>query len=471
MNNKYKTLLSNTVLISIGTFTSKLLVFLMVRFYTEHLTTSDYSTSDLIAQTANLLFPIISLGITEGVFRFALDKAADRKSVFTYGFLSIVVGSVLFLAAIPIVNLMDDLRDYSWLIVVYTLACAFHALCSQYVRAIGNTALFAVQGIINTALVIGLNILFLAGFNMGIIGYVLSVALADILCTLFLVFKEKLWRQFTLNLQKPILKEMLKYSVPLIPTTIFWWITSVSSRYIVNEIIGSDANGIFTVSYKLPTLLTLVSTMFMQAWQFSAIDEAETDIKEQANFYNKVWRSFQAVMFLAGSGVILFAKPVMKILTTEDFYSAWQYIPFLSVAMVFTAFSSFTGTVYNVKKKSVLSFLTAFLGASVNVILNIALIPSPLGVQGAAIATATSYFIVFIVRGLNSQRYIPYKLKWGIVLLNAALIFAQSVVVILQIKYWLIIEIACFVALAAINFRFIWDFVMKIFNSVLKGRK
>ena len=442
MNKKYKTLLSNTVLISIGTFTSKLLVFLMVRFYTGYLTTSDYSTADLITQTANLLFPIISLGITEGVFRFALDKAADRRTVFTYGFLSIVAGSVLFLAAIPIVSLMDDLRDYAWLIVVYTLACAFHALCSQYIRAIGKTALFAVQGIINTVLVIALNILFLAKFDMGIIGYVLSVALADMLCTLFLFFKEKLWRQFTFKLQKSILKEMLKYSVPLIPTTIFWWITSVSSRYIVNEMVGSDANGIYTVAYKLPTLLTLVSTMFMQAWQFSAIDESETDIKEQASFYSKVWGSFQAVMFLAGSGVILFAKPVMKLLTTKEFYSAWQYIPFLSVAMVFTAFSSFTGTVYNVKKKSMLSFFTAFLGASINICLNFVLIPSPLGVQGAAIATAASYFIVFIVRGLNSQKYIPYKLKWGIVALNSVIFFAQSVIMILQIDYWIIWQIA-----------------------------
>ena len=471
MNKKYKTLLSNTVLISIGTFTSKLLVFLMVRFYTGYLTTSDYSTADLITQTANLLFPIISLGITEGVFRFALDKAADRRTVFTYGFLSIVAGSVLFLAAIPIVSLMDDLRDYAWLIVVYTLACSFHALCSQYIRAIGKTALFAVQGIINTVLVIALNILFLAKFDMGIIGYVLSVALADMLCTLFLFFKEKLWRQFTFKLQKSILKEMLKYSVPLIPTTIFWWITSVSSRYIVNEMVGSDANGIYTVAYKLPTLLTLVSTMFMQAWQFSAIDESETDIKEQASFYSRVWSSFQAVMFLAGSGVILFAKPVMKLLTTKEFYSAWQYIPFLSVAMVFTAFSSFTGTVYNVKKKSMLSFFTAFLGASINICLNFVLIPSPLGVQGAAIATAASYFIVFIVRGLNSQKYIPYKLKWGVVALNSVIFFAQSVIMILQIDYWIIWQIVCFVALVIINFGYVWDFIKKIFVSFLKGSK
>ena len=67
-NNKYKTLVSNTMLISLGTFGSKLLVFFMVRFYTSYLTPADYGTADLITQTANLLFPLISLGITDGVF-------------------------------------------------------------------------------------------------------------------------------------------------------------------------------------------------------------------------------------------------------------------------------------------------------------------------------------------------------------------------------------------------------------------
>lgn len=81
-NNKYKTLVSNTMLISLGTFGSKLLVFFMVRFYTSYLTPADYGTADLITQTANLLFPLISLGITDGVFRFAVDHTEQRRNIF-----------------------------------------------------------------------------------------------------------------------------------------------------------------------------------------------------------------------------------------------------------------------------------------------------------------------------------------------------------------------------------------------------
>ena len=463
--NKYNTLLSNTLLISMGTFGSKILVFLMVRFYTGYLTPSDYSTADLITQTANLLFPIISVGIADGVFRFVMDSESDKKSVLTLGFWCITVGALAFAVIIPLLGLVDDFKGYVWLIVVYTLASCYHSLCVYYLRGIGKTALFALQGIINTALVIILNVLFLAVFGMGITGYVLSVVLADALSTLFLVFKEKMWRDFTLHPQKGILKPMLKYSIPLIPTTIFWWITSVSNRYMVNEIIGSDANGLYAVAYKLPTILTLVSTMFMQAWQYSAVAEDEGNREEHAKFFGTVWRSFQAVMFLAASGVIAFTKVAMKLLTSDEFYDSWKYVPLLSVAMVFTAFASFTGTVYTLNKKSVMSFLTAFIGASSNVILNLALIPT-LGVQGAAIATVASYLLVFIVRCISVKRYIPFKLHSLHIALNTLILLIQAVVILKEVPYWIGIEAVCIIAMLALNFKFFMGFADKILAFV-----
>lgn len=469
--NKYKTLLSNTLLISLGTFGSKLLVFLMVRFYTGYLTPSDYGTADLITQTANLLFPIISLGITEGVFRFAMDKASDRRSVFSVGFLCITIGAVLFFAIAPALRIVEEFRGYIWLIVVYTLASCYHALCSQYIRAIGKTGLFALQGIINTMLVIVLNILFLAVLNIGVTGYVLSVVVADTLCTLILVIKEKLWRQVTLKPQKNVLPALLKYSIPLIPTTVFWWITSVSDRYMVNEMISSSANGIYTVSYKLPTLLTLVSSIFMQAWQFSAVTEDDGNREEHSLFYSKVWGSFQAIMFLAGAFVIAFAKPVIKFLTATEYYEAWKYVPVLSVAMIFTAFTSFAGSVYVVTKKSVISFLTAFLGAGINLVLNFLLIPSRLGVQGAAIATVISYLVVFVVRAVNSQKFIKYKLYSGYIVLNTVIILIQTLVMLLEIKFWILIQIGCCIGLGIINYKFFIEFVLKIFGFVLRRKK
>lgn len=89
--SKYELLINNTLLISIGTFGSKILTFLMTRFYTEALTPSDYGEADLIIQTANLLIPLVSAGIADGVFRFVLETddehTAKRKSIFSAGFI------------------------------------------------------------------------------------------------------------------------------------------------------------------------------------------------------------------------------------------------------------------------------------------------------------------------------------------------------------------------------------------------
>lgn len=461
--NKYKTLVSNTALISLGTFGSKLLVFLMVRFYTGYLTTSQYGTSDLITQTANLLLPLISLGITNGVFRFAIDKNQDKKSVFSAGLFTITAGGLLFLLIVPILNVVEQFKGYIWLIVLYTMAACYHSLCSQYIRAQGSTAFFAVQGIINTSLVIILNILFLAVFDMGITGYVLSVVLADALSATLIFVRDKLWKDVTFKPDKTIFKQMLIYSIPLIPATVFWWVTSVSNRYMVSGFLGTDANGIYAVAYKVPTFLTLLSTVFMQAWQFSAVTESENDKKQHIDFFSKVWGSFQSVMFLAGSLVIAFSIPIIKLLTTPDFYKAWEYIPLLSASMVFSAFANFMASVYVVEKKSKNSFLTAMLGAILNVALNLLLIPTSLEVQGASIATFASYFLVFVVRAFNAMKYIPFKLYWKNVILSTIIILIQAVFMICSLPLNVFVQVLAIIALCVLNYKFVSIFIEKIF--------
>ena len=79
--NKYKKLSVNTLIFSIGSFSSKLLSFLLVRFYTEYLTKAETSTFDLVCQTANLLVPIATLSITEGVIRYGLDGNMPKTQI------------------------------------------------------------------------------------------------------------------------------------------------------------------------------------------------------------------------------------------------------------------------------------------------------------------------------------------------------------------------------------------------------
>lgn len=468
--NKYTTLVSNTFLISIGTFGSKLLTFFMVRFYTEVLTPSDYGTADLIMQGANLLFPVISMGIVEGVFRFALGNPKKRRNIFSAGVWVITGGSAV-LAAVTVLTWSADLfDDVLWLMAIYTIASCYHSLCAQFIRAQGKMALYAGQGILNTVLVIGLNILFLLVFKWGITGYVLSTAVADILCSGFLVFKEKLWQYLTVKPGKGLLAHMLRYSVPLIPTTIFWWITSVSDRYMITAFLGSDANGIYAVAAKIPTLLTLMATIFLEAWQFSAIAESAGERKEHIRFYSKIWKIFMSAMFLAGGVVIALSQWEIRVLSADEYYSAWQYIPLLSAAMIFSSFVTFAGSIYVVEKKSLLSFGTSMAGAAVNILLNLILIPTELGIQGAVIATFSSYFLVFLIRSKNARKLLPFRLYSQRLTVNCMIMAIQIIWIVGELPGWQLVQLIAVGAFLAIDGKYLVS-IFSSLKSMYKGNR
>lgn len=463
--NKYRTLLDNTFLLSLGTFGSKILTFVMVRFYTGVLTPSDYGTADLIMQTANLLLPVASLGITNGVFRFALDRKEHRKSIFSAGLYIILLGSLILLAAGPLLSRSEELHEYVELICAYTLASCLHSLCAQYIRAEGKTALFAGQGIFNTALVIWFNILFLQVFRLGVFGYVMSVVVADGICTGYLVLREKLWKLLVPKPDDSVTKAMLRYSIPLIPATIFWWITSVSDRYMVTWFLGTEANGLYAVACKIPTILSLLSTIFMEAWQFSAISEATGDREVHIRFYSQVWGFFLSAMVLVGSVMIVLCRLEIRVLAARSYYAAWQYVPVLAMAMVFSAFSSFMNSVYVVMEKSHLSLWTAVWGAGANILMNLWMIPR-IGIQGAAIATLVSYLMCFGIRAVSARRLIPFRLYPGRLTVSTGLLILQSLLCFWGSPIQPFAQMGAFVLLVTVNHKPIFEMLEQVLRII-----
>ncbi|MBP5236848.1 MAG: polysaccharide biosynthesis C-terminal domain-containing protein [Clostridia bacterium] len=449
-NKKYKKLVSNTVILGAGTFGSKLLVFFLMPLYTRYLSTAQYSDADLITQTANLLLPLVSIGICEAVFRFTLDRDYSRKDVFTSGFLVIVAGGSLLLALSPLLSLISYFGNYTWLIDLYVISSCLHSLCAQFVRAEGRSMLFSGQGILGTVFTIVLNILFLVVFGMGVTGYVLSVVIADFLTTLILLLPFKVCRNFSFkSVRKETLASMLKFSIPLIPTTVFWWITNVADRYMVKSMISSEVNGLYAAAYRIPSLMILLSGIFIEAWQFSALTERESP--DAVNFFGVVFESFQGVMFMAATVLISLSRLIPLFLFAPEYYETWRYMPILLGATVFSSLVTFMGSVYLVNKKSILSFITALIGAVVNVVLNLVLIPTPLGANGAALATFASYFIVFVIRAINSRGHIPFDLHTVKLTLNTIIIGIQTAFLLFENQYWIYVQIICIAVILTVN--------------------
>ena len=461
--NKYQTLAANTILMSIGTFGSKLLVFMMVRFYTGYLTPAEYGTADLITQTANLLIPLVSLDITDAVFRFAADRQGGQADAFGMGLRTVAIGSAGLLLAIALLWGIPGVRTYGLLLATFVIASCCHALCAHFVRARGNTALFAAQGLFNTALFIGLNVLFLAVLRWGVRGYVLSTTVANLLTTAMLILRGRLWRYVRLFPERSLRQQMLRYCIPLIPTTIFWWIMGVSDRYMVKWFLGSEANGIYAVAYKIPTILTILATVFMDAWQLSAIAESGGDREDHLRFYGRIWEAFASAVFLGAGGIIAFSPLLIRILADELYVSAWRYIPMLTLSMVAAAFSSFMGSVYVVTKKSMASFWTSLVGAGVNILLNLCLIPR-IGIQGAAAATFASCLAVFLIRLVNARRLLPFPLCGGRLALGAGILLVQTAFILLHRPEWALVQGVGLVVLLMLEFSAIFSTLQVIFH-------
>lgn len=466
-----KRLLSNTVILGTGTFASKVLVFLLMPLYTSILSTSEYGVADILTQTANLIIPLAAVGICDSMLRFALDTedgedTEARKKIFSTGIFVLVCGSVLTVALIQLLRLFDTFDGYIWLVAAYVICSNFHSVTANFVRAMGRTVTFAVQGIVNTLLTVALNVLFLVVLDWGVLGYVLSVIVSDALITVGLVICAGLYRYFSLGrVNAATLRALLRFGVPYIPTTMMWLITSASDRYIVTAFKGSAENGLYAAAYKLPTLLLLMCGVFVEAWQFSVVKDA--DEAERSSFFSSIFKNYMGAIFMCASVLIAGSQLLTRLLLADSYYSSWRYVPVLVLAMTFSALVSFLGSVYFLEKKSVMSMVTSMAGAAVNIVLNFVLIPQR-GAMGAAVATLISYVAVYAIRAYDTKFYVKFNIHTARVIANTALLLVQAVTMLEAVRGWKYIQLAAVTIMLVINGREIFAVALKLGKRFFK---
>ncbi len=453
--DRYKKLFSNTLILGIGTFSSKVLTILLMPLYTSFLTNGEYGIVDLLVQAANLLIPVVSLGMNTAVLRFGMDGETDRRTVLSTGLAVDFIGFGIFLLFAPLVASIPQVREYTVWIYLFVFTSMIHYLFAYFVKTLQKVRLFAVCSVIGTAITLLLDVLFLAVLKIGVVGYMLAIILSDAVCTLLLFIFAKIYRYIRpAQIKRDITRAMLKYSVPLIPTTALWWVTDVSDRYMVAWLIDEAANGLYAVSYKIPNLLILISGIFMDAWQMSVLTEKGR--LERQKFFSNIFSMYQSLIFVCGSLLVVFAKVITRILVADSFYPSWQYMPTLVLATALSCFVTFLGTVYVVEKQSKLTLRDTLLGTVFNVIGNFFLIRR-FGVQGAAVSTALSYALVFVIRSIKTRRFIPISWDLPRFGVSMTILIAQCIIMIAEVPYWIAIEAVLSAVMIAVQFRPLLD--------------
>ena len=288
-----------------------------------------------------------------------------------------------------------------------------------------------------------LNILFLVTFKLKLNGYFYAYILANIISGSYLILATKAYKYFGRTNEYKTKKDMYAFSKPLILNNLAWWVNNVSDRYIVTWLCGIAANGIYSVAYKIPSVLNTFQTIFSQAWTISAIKEYENN---ESEFYGRIYRIYNCGMTLVCSLLIVFNKPIAKILFANEFYSAWKYAPFLTESILFGSLSGLLGGIFSAAKNSKVFAKTTLIGASVNTILNYLLVKA-WGPIGAAIATLISYVIVWGARLIEANKIVPLNVNLIRDIISYILITAQALVLnlLLDINIEIIIQCSLFV--------------------------
>ncbi|MQW22635.1 MULTISPECIES: lipopolysaccharide biosynthesis protein [unclassified Lactococcus] len=451
MKSQLKKLAGNTLIFTIGNGISLILSFIMVPFYTKVLTTSEFGLSDIIITTVSMLLPLLSLNIFSAIFRYALDKGEDQVQIFTNGFVVSVIGMFISLGVAGICSIAG--LKYSFLIGVYLSVTLFLNLFQNFTRGIGKVKTYALSGIINSFTNVFSNLLLMWIFKLGLNGYLYSLIISVVSTSIFLFFYNKLYKYIDYNRVSWIkTKELLRYSIPMIPNSFAWWLTNDANKIIILTFLGTSANGLLAVANKIPSMITTLFSMFTNAWQMTAVDE--NGKKNTSELYNVTFNMIFGGLIILCSIIVLFIRLFMKFYVDVSYFEAWKIVPFLLLSSIFSSVSAFFGTTYLVAKETKGLIMTTIWGMITNIVFCLILVPI-IGINGAGVSGSIGFLVVSMLRFKQTKKYVQLKLSrlFLILLLIGYLLITALVILELNIG----ISFCVFVVMIII-------FVIKIFN-------
>ncbi len=465
---KYRDLSKNTILFTINSFGSKLISFLLVPLYTYVLSTNDYGTADLITSTVQLLVPVLTLNIQDAVLRFSLDKEYDKRAVISVGIKHNFIGLILLLFGIIAVRGLRVLsldNIYIYFLIMSFILNGLHNSFSMYLKANDKVYVLVISGIINTLITCVLNILLLVTFKNGITGYLIANVAGIFIAVCIMLICGGIYKEFRFKTEKKLSQAMIGYALPLVMNSVAWWINNASDKYILTFFCGIAVNGIFSVAYKIPTILSTIQGVFYNSWSVSAI--TEFDENDSDGFMGTMYTLYSCMSILGCSGIMLLNYPLARILYAKGFFEAWYYVPLLLLGATFNGIALFEGCMFTAVKKTKEVFRTTLIGAVVNTITNIVFIWL-IGPLGAAIATMLGYFTVWLMRTIHLRGIVKMKVNWKTQILITIILFIQSVVALKQGME--AIQAICLVLIFVFQYSYIKRLLVKVRELILRRK-
>lgn len=398
-------LIKNTGIIAVGGMATKLVQFLLLPLYTTVLAPAEYGAVDYLNTIALFCVPVASLLMDEALFRFLIDckTEGDRRQAVTATVGVLGIGCILFATLMGVLELIFHPESFWWIVGLVYAGVALQ-MVSALLRGFGDTTGYALINFLASALTIGLNILFIVVFGWGVTGMLSATVIAQGGMAVVFALRRRVWRLIDLrDLSRNYMKQLLKYSVPLIPNKVSWTIMNMLDRLVIMASIGPAPAGLYAVAYKFPNVMDQVYGFFYQSWKESSA-RALNDDGDEVAFYDAIYRAIRRFMMGIVMVMIALMPFVYDLLIDWQYHEGMLYVPILLLATYFSNISGFYGGIFTAHKDTKVMGTTTIASAVLCLILNLVLIPR-FGLYGASFATIAAMFVVNEYRRIKVRAY------------------------------------------------------------------
>lgn len=403
-----KELAKNTGIIAIGKISTRLISFFLLPLYTAVLSTEEYGVVDVFNTYVRLLLPVVSLMVGQGAFRYLLasKEESDKKRIVSSSTFFVIILLVLSGVIYWGISFVwtNEYEIYLWWVLVSAVASDY---VLQLARGFRQLKLYAIGGLVSSTVQIVMNVVFLTVFQSGPVGMFLATIMGNTTGFALLFLRLKIYKYIRFKAwNKGILKNVLQYSVPLVPNQLSIWILNSSDRFIVNLFMGVAANGILGVSHKFPEILSAVFNIFQLSWHEMGVVHYEDPDRD--DYFTETFHQVFC-LFAAGSVLLIAILPIIfNGLIDAEYSEAYYTVPIYVMATMFNMVVGFLGTIYIAIKKTHEISKTTIIAGVINVIVHVLLIQY-IGLYAAAVSTWVAYLAVMIYRIIDTKKYVAIK--------------------------------------------------------------
>ena len=422
--NKYRILLSDIMIFTIGTVLAKAIQFILMPMYTIYMTTEAYGVAELTNNLSELFFPIVTLCIYEAAFRFAVDPEFSNKKLAT-SVVKVIIISIIIGSGVTVFAKFVFGYRYAFYLFFILYTYSIRMCAAYYVRGNGKSKVFAMSGIVNAVFLSIFNVIFLVILKSGEKGYLLSIGFSYCVSAVYLIIAGNIVGDIIpKESSNNDLKILFRYCIPLIFYNVLYWFTTISGRYILLWFTDASTAGKYVAAIKIAAVINMLQQAVYAAFQLNSSRAFTKQGTEE--YYTEITNLFICLYCTFGSIIVCLTPLLAKFTLKKDFFEARIFLPIIMLAAIFNCVSSLLGTMYSTYKKTQKMIGVSLVGAVTNVVVGLAITPR-FGIWGVCIASVFCYLVQMVYKFIDVRSFCKISYAWIKIIPNLLLFTLQVI--------------------------------------------